>query len=82
MSKKQTAITRPVAYRGFIVVPRKEGFDLVDPGTGRWAHFPTQRFAKWSATFVSNISNRFAEHPPLPADKIPHVQEADHVHRA
>lgn len=82
MSKKQTTITHPVAYRGFILVPRKDGFDLIDPDTGRWAHFPTQRFAKWSATFLTNISNRFAEHAPLPADKIPPVQEAEHVHRA
>lgn len=72
---KTNAITKPVMYRGFIVVPHKDGFDLVDPATGRWAHFETQRFAKWSATFISNINGRFAEHPPLPVRKIPHVEE-------
>jgi len=76
MSKKQTAITRPTAYRGFIITPTKTGgFDLIDPATGRWAHFETQRFAKWSSTFMTNINGRFAEHPPLPANKIPRVKE-------
>jgi hypothetical protein len=70
-----TKITKPVRYRNFIISPRNQGFDLIDPATGRWAHFDTQRFAKWSASFISNISTRMVQHPPLPADKIPRAEE-------
>lgn len=68
---KTNAITKPVMYRGFIVVPHKDGFDLVDPGTGRWAHFPTQRFAKWAASFVTNLGERFQANDAL--DTLPEV---------
>lgn len=63
---KTSAITKPVMYRQFIITPNKKGgFDLIDPATGRWAHFETQRFAKWSSSFLTNINERFASHTPL-----------------
>lgn len=71
----KTTITKPVMYRQFILAPNKKGgFDLIDPATGRWAHFETQRFAKWSSTFMTNINDRFAQNAALPASKIPHVE--------
>lgn len=72
---KTNAITKPVMYRQFIITPTKTGgFDLIDPATGRWAHFETQRFAKWSSSFLSNINDRFTQNAALPASKIPHVE--------
>lgn len=62
---KSTKITKPVMYNGFIVRPASGGFDLIDPNTKQWAHFPTQRYAKWTASFVHNINERFAAHAPL-----------------
>lgn len=71
----KTTITKPVMYRQFIITPSKKGgFDLIDPATGRWAHFETQRFAKWSSTFMTNINERFDQNAALPASKIPHVE--------
>ena len=69
----RTLITKPVKYRDFIITPKAGGFDLIDPATGRWTHFASQRYAKWSATFVSNILTRMNEHPPKRV--IPEVQE-------
>lgn len=63
---KTNAITKPVMYRQFIITPTKGGgFDLIDPATGKWAHFETQRFAKWSSSFLSNINARFSENKSL-----------------
>lgn len=62
---KKTAITCPVAYNGFIIRPVAGGFDLIDPSTKRWAHFPTQRYAKWSATMMHNLTARFEASTPL-----------------
>lgn len=57
---KTNVITKPVMYRQFVITPNKKGgFDLIDPATGRWAHFETQRFTQNAA---------------LPASKIPHVE--------
>lgn len=58
--KKTTRITKPTKYHGYILVPRTDGaMDLLDPQTGTWAVFTTQRHAKWSATVVTNITKRF-----------------------
>ena len=59
-------ITKPVTYQGFILSPAGTGFDLVDPSTGKWAHFPTQRYAKWTATFLRNLNARFGPLAPIP----------------
>lgn len=67
--KDTTKITTPTTYRGYIIVPRNDGFDVVDPATNRWAHFETQRYAKWRCTFLTNLSERFQANPPLPARK-------------
>lgn len=72
-TKPSTKITVPTAYRGFILRPRKDGgMDLIDPSTHRWAAFPTQRFAKWSASWMVNISARFAANEVL--DEVPVVK--------
>jgi hypothetical protein len=73
---KTVKITQPVNYRGFILRPHKQGYDLIDPATGKWAHFPTQRFAKWSASFMANIQERFNAKPAL--DCIPNIKESAH----
>jgi hypothetical protein len=73
MAKPSVKITAPVAYHGFILRPRSDGgMDLIDPSTHRWAAFPTQRFAKWSATFMTNITAQFNEEAPL--KKLPVVK--------
>lgn len=75
MAKPPVKITTPTLYRGFILRPRSDGgMDLIDPRTNRWAAFPTQRFAKWSASWMVNISNRFAVNEVL--DEVPVVKEA------
>lgn len=74
MTAPRTRITKPIKYRDFIITPRADGFDMIDPATGRWAYFPTQRFAKWSASFMSNIHGRMNQHPPKKT--IPPVQES------
>jgi hypothetical protein len=76
--KTATKITKPVLYRGVIVRPTSDGFDLINPETKQWAHFPTQRYAEWSATFIANITARFNANAnaPLKPKQIPNVQEA------
>ena len=59
---KATKITKPTFYRNYILVPRADGsMDMIDPSNGCWATFPTQRYAKWSATFLKNINERFTD---------------------
>jgi len=66
MAKPPVKITAPTAYHGFILRPRKDGgMDLIDPETHRWAAFPTQRYAKWSATLLTNMATRFGASAPL-----------------
>ena len=78
MTKAKTTVTQPVRHNSYILAPRKDtkgkivGYDLIDPLTGRWASFPTQRYAKWSSSFTHNIQKRFDENPPL--RKIPQVE--------
>lgn len=72
--KKSTKITVPTRHHGYILVPREgDGMDLIDPSTGQWASFPTQRYAKWSSTFITNINKRFNEHPALKAYEMPRL---------
>ena len=72
--KTATKITKPTRYRGFIIAPRAEGFDLINPDTGQWAHFDTQRFAKWSSSFLTNLNDRFSANPSLPTQRIPKAE--------
>lgn len=78
----KTTVTQPMRHHSYILNPRKDdngkivGYDLIDPLTGRWASFPTQRYAKWSSTFVHNIEARFNANPVLKSSQIPNVQEA------
>jgi hypothetical protein len=51
---------RPYLYRGYVLRTRADGtVDLVDPDTGRWFTNDTQRYARWKATFLSNIMAQF-----------------------
>lgn len=76
--KTATKITKPVMYRQFIITPTKNGgFDLIDPATGRWAHFETQRFAKWAASFVTNFGKRFQTNNAL--DTLPEVDNCSPI---
>ena len=69
---KTTKITKPILYHGFIVRPTSDGYDLINPQTRQWAHFPTQRYAKWSATLLHNFSTKFEASQPPP--KLPKVE--------
>lgn len=53
-------ITHPTRYAQAIITPAAGGFDLINPQTGRWSHFPTQRAAKWWASVWSSVNEQFA----------------------
>lgn len=60
----KTKITQPTKYRDFVLIPKANGIDFIDPTTGRWMHFVSQRYAKWSATFMSNITAQMGANTP------------------
>jgi hypothetical protein len=69
---KSTPITAPTLYRGMIIKPNGDGsFDLINPDTGHWATFATQRHAKWSSSVLANLNMRFMQHRPL--KRVPEV---------
>jgi hypothetical protein len=70
--KRNAPIGVPTSYRGCIIVPVGDGFDVVDKASGRWMHVPNQRTAKWNATVWTRLSEEFATHTPLAA--LPAVQ--------
>jgi hypothetical protein len=50
----------PFTHNGFLVWEHTNGTtDLINPINGAWATLPTKRFAKWSATFMHNMNNKF-----------------------
>jgi hypothetical protein len=51
-----------------VIVKRDASCDLIDPVTGRWQVFPTQRAAKWSATVWSRLSSGFGHVTPSDED--------------
>lgn len=73
MTAQRTRIAKPTKYRDYILAPKGDGLDMIDPTIGRWTHFPSQRYAKWSATFMSNILARMGANPPK--RNLPEVQE-------
>lgn len=62
---KQVNIGVPTGYRGCIIVPVGDGFDVVDRTSGRWMHVPNQRTAKWNATVWTRLRDEFETHEPL-----------------
>jgi len=62
---KQVNIGVPTGYRGCIIVPVGDGFDVVDRASGRWMHVPNQRTAKWNATVWTRLRDEFGESEPL-----------------
>lgn len=62
---KQVNIGVPTGYRGCIIVPVGDGFDVVDRTSGRWMHVPNQRTAKWNATVWTRLRDEFGESEPL-----------------
>lgn len=47
---------RPYLYGGYVLQTRPNGsVDLIDPVTGNWVNSPTQRYARWRASVVSNF---------------------------
>lgn len=62
---KQVNIGVPTGYRGCIIVPVGDGFDVVDRVSGRWMHVPNQRTAKWNATVWTRLRDEFETHEPL-----------------
>lgn len=71
---KPTVIGVPTGYKGCIIVPVNDGFDVVDRVTGKWMHVPSQRVAKWNATVWTRLSGEFDAHEPLPLTMLPVVQ--------
>ena len=61
MKKKQPKVFE---HAKCIVVNRGNNFDLIDPQTGRWQNFPTQRSAKWSASIWRRLSGGFGYNDP------------------
>lgn len=62
---KQVNIGVPTGYKGCIIVPVNDGFDVVDRASGRWMHVPNQRTAKWNATVWTRLRDEFEVHEPL-----------------
>lgn len=63
--------TQPTAYRAYILAPRKDGsVDLIEPATGRWVRSSTPRYAKWRATFLTNINEALSSSKPVPVPTI------------
>jgi hypothetical protein len=62
---KQANIGVPTGYKGCIIVPVNDGFDVVDRASGRWMHVPNQRTAKWNATVWTRLRDEFETHEPL-----------------
>ena len=60
-----TKIKTPTVYRGFLLSPRPDGsMDLMNRDTGQWLNAPTQRYAKWTATWLHNVNTKFASNAP------------------
>jgi hypothetical protein len=62
---KQVKIGVPTGYRGCIIVPVNDGFDVIDRVSGRWMHVLNQRTAKWNATVWTRLRDEFETHEPL-----------------
>jgi hypothetical protein len=62
---KSVNIGVPTGYKGCIIVPVGDGFDVVDRASGRWMHAPNQRTAKWNATVWTRLRDEFGSHEPL-----------------
>jgi hypothetical protein len=62
---KQVNIGVPTGYKGCIIVPVNDGFDVIDRASGRWMHVPNQRTAKWNATVWTRLRDEFETHEPL-----------------
>jgi hypothetical protein len=62
---KQVKIGVPTGYKGCIIVPVNDGFDVIDRVSGRWMHVPNQRTAKWNATVWTRLRDEFGESEPL-----------------
>ena len=62
---KQVKIGVPTGYKGCIIVPVNDGFDVIDRVSGRWMHVPNQRTAKWNATVWTRLRDEFETHEPL-----------------
>lgn len=63
--KHAPVIGVPTGYKGCIIVPVGDGFDVVDRASGRWMHVPSQRIAKWNATVWTRLRDEFGESEPL-----------------
>jgi hypothetical protein len=62
---KAVNIGVPTGYKGCIIVPVGDGFDVVDRASGRWMHVLNQRTAKWNATVWTRLRDEFGESEPL-----------------
>jgi len=62
---KQVNIGVPTGYKGCIIVPVNDGFDVIDRASGRWMHVPNQRTAKWNATVWTRLRDEFETREPL-----------------
>lgn len=70
-------LTKPTAYRAYILAPRTDGsVDLIDPNTGRWVRSSTPRYAKWRATFLTNLNSAFEHSSPVPVPVITQSRSA------
>jgi hypothetical protein len=73
-TNRSAKIGVPCSYRGCIIVPVNNGFDVVDKTTGRWMHVANQRTAKWNATVWTRLRDEFDTHEPLA--QLPRIQMA------
>lgn len=59
-------------YKGCFIMPIEinhvVGFDVVDRRTGKWAHYPSRRLARWTASVWTRLNTEFTAYKPIPAD--------------
>lgn len=69
---KKPKIGVPSGYKGCIIVPVNDGFDLFDRISSRWIHVKDQRSAKWNASVWTRLRDDFSASDPR---KTPRVLE-------
>lgn len=61
---RKVKIGVPTGYKGCIIVPVDDGFDLLDRLSGRWIHVKDQRSAKWNASVWTRLRDEFGTSAP------------------
>lgn len=63
MPTKPEVTLEVIPYKGFLIVRRKDGIDIVDESSGRWFNMNggTVKAAKWTISVWTRISSSFQD---------------------